>query len=81
MFKLFFDTAMLAADSQRVIALRMMKLAAGGKAAETEARRMVSEKMEAAADAATAMAFGASPGDIVKDYRRRVRANVKRLGG
>ena len=81
MFNLLFDTAMLASESQRVIALRLMKLAGGGRAAEREARRMVLEKVEAATDAATALAFGASPADIVRDYRRRVSANVRRLGG
>ena len=79
MFGLFFDKAMLAADSQRVIALRVMKLACGGTAAEAEARRMVMEKVDAAAHAASALAFGASPADIVQDYHRRVRANMRRL--
>ena len=39
---------LLAAESQQVIALRLMKLAAGGKAAEDETQLMMSEKMTAA---------------------------------
>jgi len=81
MYDLFFETAMLAADSQRVIALRLFRMARGGKAAHDEAHRMVSEKVAAAGNAASAMAFGASPASIVKDYRRVVSANMRRLGG
>lgn len=80
MFELLFETAMLAADSQRVIALRLAKLARGDVAAQFEAHRMITEKMAAAAEAAGSIALGASPVAIVKDYRRRVSANMRRLG-
>ena len=80
MFHFFFETAMLAADSQQVIALRLAKLARGDGAAHIEAQRMVAEKVMAAADAAGALALGASPLSIVRDYRRRVTANMQRLG-
>jgi hypothetical protein len=37
----------LSLEASSVIALRALKVAAGGRAAESEARRMVSEKIEA----------------------------------
>lgn len=79
MYRLWFESAMLAAESQSVIALRLMKLARGGKAAEDEAARMVQEKIVAAGEAARMMAAGASPEAIVQRYRRRVGANAARL--
>src|ERR1019366_9381777 len=41
----------LGIEAQSVIALRMMKVSAGGAAAEAEVQRMISEKTEAALDA------------------------------
>lgn len=79
MYRLWFETAMLAVESQQVIALRMMKLARGGENAAEEAHRMVAEKIEAAAEATNALAFGADANAIVKGYRLRVSANVRRL--
>lgn len=79
MFKPWWDVAMLAAESQQVIWLRCMKLAGGGAAAPREARRMVSEKLAVAAQAAAGAMLGASPGRTVKRYRKKVRANLRRL--
>lgn len=79
MYKFWFDTAMLMAESQHVIALRLMTLAQGGRQAETEARRMVTEKIDAATEAAFALASGAHPQRIVSRYRRHVEANRRRL--
>ena len=42
---------MLAAESQQVMWLRYLKLAAGGSKASAETRRMVSEKVAVAAQA------------------------------
>ncbi len=70
---------MLAAESQQVIALRMMKLAAGGKAAEVETQLMMSEKMSAATEAGAKLMAGGSADSVVNDYRRKVRSNIKRL--
>lgn len=42
--QLMFDAALLGVEAQRVIGLRLMKLSAGGPAAQAEALRMVSEK-------------------------------------
>ena len=70
---------MLGLESNRVIGLRMMKLMRGGKAAQREARRMVSEKLVAAARAGTRLMAGASEDKIIEQYRRKVAANAKRL--
>ena len=48
MFKPWWDLGMLAAESQQVIWLRYLRLAAGGSRASAEARRMVSEKVAVA---------------------------------
>jgi hypothetical protein len=73
------DLMMLTVQSQQVIWLRTMKLAAGGAAADKEARLMVSEKMLIAGLQSGRMLMGASSGNVVKSYRSKVRANVKRL--
>lgn len=83
MFKAWFDlttrTTLLAFEAQRVIGLRLMKMAAGGPAAEREAGRMVAEKGEALAEAATILANDGSPEAVIRRYRTRVRANERRL--
>ena len=73
------NLALLAAESQHVMWLRMVKLAAGGTNAGDEARLMVSEKMFAAADAAGRLLLGDTPHRVVSGYRRKVRANARRL--
>ena len=82
-----FDAARLGIEAWMVMGLRLAKLAAGGPAASLEAYRMVAEKSAAAAEAqvaaAMALATGASPaaagGKALARYRRRVRANRRRL--
>lgn len=84
----WFEAAQFGADSQRVIALRMMKLASGGPQAATEARRMVSEKINAFGMAQTAIVRAVMTGSSMETaavkayvpYRRAVRANNRRLG-
>jgi hypothetical protein len=79
MFKLWYSAGMLAMESQRVIALRMMKFAMGGPQAQAEANRMVTEKIsESMAVAATLMAGGSSHA-VVAQVRRKVRSNSRRL--
>jgi hypothetical protein len=70
---------MLGLESNRVIGLRLAKLMRGGKAAQREARRMVSEKVLAAAKAGTSLMAGASGAKIVEQHRKKVTANAKRL--
>jgi hypothetical protein len=79
MIKYWLNMSMLAAEAQQVIWLRAMKLALGGPGAEREAQRMVSEKVTAANKAAGKLMAGASANSVVRDYRRKVRANARRL--
>ena len=73
------DIAEAAFEAQRVIALRLVKLAQGGPAAQQEAQRMVSEKVLASTEAVIALASGRSPESVVRRYRTIMRANEKRL--
>jgi hypothetical protein len=74
-------------EAQQVIATRLVRSARCDAAASMEARRMINEKLEAfiegSAAAGRAIAAGKAP-DItvsafVMPYRRRVRANHRRL--
>jgi hypothetical protein len=73
------DAARLGYEVQTVMTLRMLKLARGGKAAGTEARRMVAEKGVAFADAAATLATGGSMNKVVRRVRSRVSKNKRRL--
>ncbi len=84
--RLSFDIWRAGLEAQQVIALRLAKLARGGTPANAETTRMVSEKMAAAVEAqqaaATALLTGKAaqiPARTVALYRRKVRANRKRL--
>jgi hypothetical protein len=77
--KLALDAALLSAEAQGVIALRMMRLAKGGKIAEREARRMVAEKGVAFAEAASTLAAGGSMNKVVRRVRSHVAKNRRRL--
>lgn len=79
MFPSWFNVMMLTFEAQQAIWLRTMRLALGGAAAEAEASRMISEKVAANAAATRALMGGASADRVVKGYRRKVRANIKRL--
>jgi hypothetical protein len=88
-FALAYKTAQLGFEAQNVVALRLMRLAAGGTSSQTEARRMINEKFAALADAqitGTAAAMAGRPADVVSGrilntYKKRVRANRRRLSG
>ncbi len=73
------DTQLLTIEAQQVIAMRVMRLSLGGTKSATEARRMVSEKIFAAGQAGFKLAKGGSGHSVVKHYRRKVRANHRRL--
>jgi hypothetical protein len=74
-------------DAQRVIAMRLTRIAAGGAKAELECRRMVSEKIAAGAAARAAAAKALASGKGVEvaaakalaPVKRAVRANHRRL--
>jgi hypothetical protein len=81
-----FDACMLGAEAAAVITLRMLKLARGDRAARREAYRMVQEKFDSSmALQASALGgrLGAAPPEVASKtlahFRRRVRANRKRL--
>jgi hypothetical protein len=54
------DAVLLGLETQRVIGLRLIKLSRGGRAAELEAVRMVTEKNTALAEAAMTVVRGGS---------------------
>ena len=70
------DVAAATFEAQRVIALRLMKPAGGGPAAQHEAQKMV-----ASVEAASTLAGGGSMETVVRRYRTIMRANEKRLSG
>ncbi|HET7848570.1 MAG TPA: hypothetical protein VFL51_05855 [Pseudolabrys sp.] len=76
----WFAAAMLALESSQVVALRLMKLARGGKRARAEASRMAAEKAAEAMAAGVTLATGGTAGKVIRRYRKRVRANARRLG-
>lgn len=86
-FSLVVKTMQLGLESQSVIALRMMRLAAGGATAQTEAGRMIADKIAAGAEMQAAMASGLLSGQKnaviagkgLRVLKRRVRANKRRL--
>lgn len=78
---------LLGLEAAAVIGLRGMRLARGGPAAQSEVRRMATEKLEAAL-ALQALALTGGLGTTaavaasrtLQHYRRKVRANRRRLG-
>ena len=77
--KLTGDMALLGMEAQRVIGLRLMRIAAGGRGARFESGCMVTEKIAAAQEAAATLMAGGSPEKVVCRYRTHVRQNRTRL--
>jgi hypothetical protein len=83
----YFRAAQSGWEAATVIGLRLARLSAGGALAQREAQRMVTEKafaaVEAQMSAATAIMTGRGLGQAGKSasavYRRKVRANRRRL--
>ena len=73
------DAVLLGVETQRVIGLRLVKLSRGGRTAEVEALRMVTEKTDALAEAGMTLARGGSASTVIRRYRTHVRANKRRL--
>jgi hypothetical protein len=85
-FRLSLDAWSLGMEASTVIALRTLKMAAGGAAAEAEAQRMVTEKIDAAFDLQARALTGRLGSSVeeatartVSHYRRAIRANHRRL--
>jgi hypothetical protein len=77
---------LLGIESANVVALRMLRVAAGGALAKTEARRMLSEKVHAVCMLQSLSVLGMlghTAPDItagsLRHYRKLVRANRRRL--
>lgn len=80
------DAWRLGLEASTVVGLRSLKIARGGPAAEAEAKRMVSEKVDAGLALQTLAltgGLGATPAKAsartLAHYRRKVRANRRRL--
>ena len=81
------QTARLGWEAQNVIALRMLRIAAQRPGSQTEARRMVTEKVPALAEAQSAASTAVIKGGkghlvakkVLGVYKKRVRANRRRL--
>jgi len=71
--------ALLALESNCVIALRLMRLAGGGNLALNEANLMLSEKVDACVEAGSTLMGGGTMVAVVARYRQHVAANSKRL--
>ena len=86
-FSAWISTCRFGLEAQQVIATRLLRSARCDAAASVEAGRMVNEKviafMEGHAAAGIALATGKRPdvavAEFIKPYRRRVRANHRRL--
>ena len=87
MMRLGLQTALMMAEAQRVIAMRLIGMAGGWTVSHDENQRMVSEKSTAVIAsglaAGRAMMAGASPEGAalaaLKPIRAKTRANAKRL--
>jgi hypothetical protein len=73
------EGARLGIEAQQVIALRVLRIAAGGSDAQNEIVRMMTEKLAAFTEAAVTLATGGSTLKVVRRYRTRVNANARRL--
>ena len=86
-FALSMQTAKLGWEAQGVMALRVMRMAAQPARSQTEARRMVTEKVAALGEAQAATVAAVIRGGkshrvakkVLSVYKKRVRANRRRL--
>jgi hypothetical protein len=76
----FLSTMLLAFEAQKVIELRLVRLAWGGREGRDEMQSMVAEKIDAAIEATSTLMMGGSPETVIARYREHVAANTKRLG-
>jgi hypothetical protein len=75
----WFSAMLLAFEASDVVRLRMTRIACGGGDAYDEAHLMVTEKIEAAAEALTSIMLGGTPVSVIERYRQHVAANACRL--
>ena len=79
MFDTWLSAALLIMESNDVVRLRLLKFAAGGGAAGSEAALMVNEKVAAAFETQTAILNGETIISVIERYREHVAANARRL--
>jgi hypothetical protein len=87
--KAWMDAVKFNLDVQSVVAMRLMKIAAGGATGAAESTRMVREKGQASVAALTAGSLALAKGRNIRaatkaamvTVKKRVRANRKRLSG
>ena len=70
---------LLAFEAQKVIELRLVRIAWGGVEAQAEIVSMIGEKVLAALEAANTVMSGGGHGEVVARYRELVAANARRL--
>ncbi len=79
MYNPIFSSLLLAIESRRVIELRLVRLAWGGREGRAEMQSMVIEKVQASCEAVTTLMLGGSPETVIARYREHVAFNAKRL--
>ncbi|GJE57332.1 hypothetical protein [Methylobacterium thuringiense] len=79
MYNPFFSSMMLALESQKVVELRLVRLAWGGRESVAEMQSMVVEKIHASIEATSMLMWGGSPEAVIARYREHVATNSKRL--
>jgi hypothetical protein len=75
----FYAAFLLAVEAQKVIELRLVRIAWGGAEGQAEMMSMVGEKVVAAMEAANTLMAGGSHGDVIARYRELVADNTHRL--
>ncbi|MGW5959463.1 hypothetical protein [Methylorubrum thiocyanatum] len=77
----FYAAFLLAFEAQKVIQLRLVRIAWCGAEAQAEMVSMVGEKVVAAMEAANTLMAGGTHGEVVARYRELVADNTRRLMG
>ncbi len=70
---------LLAVEAQKVIELRLVRIAWGGAEGQAEMVSMVGEKVVAAMEAANTLMAGGSQDQVIARYRELVADNTRRL--
>ena len=79
MFNPWIDLSLSLLEAQQVVWLRTLRISEGGKRADREAKRMMTEKIEAAGRAGAMIVMGASADQIARFYANKISANRRRL--
>lgn len=79
MLKSMINLGMLGLEAQQVMMLRSLRIAGDLASASLEMQLMVAEKILAAGEASVTIVQRGSVDNVVSGYRRKVRANKRRL--